>query len=83
MGEVDRAGRHWSADYFTINQGSVSYMLISIGYNFCATSLMPGRYCDGDSELLDFAWRTFGQTPTGWPRVQAICDFVHAHLRFD
>ena len=36
-----------------------------------------------DTELLDFAWRTFGQTPTGWPRVQAICDFVHAHLRFD
>jgi transglutaminase-like putative cysteine protease len=45
--------------------------------------LTSSRYCDGDTELLDFAWRTFGQTPTGWPRVQAICDFVHAHLRFD
>jgi transglutaminase-like putative cysteine protease len=45
--------------------------------------LLPSRYCDGDTELLDLAWRTFGQTPTGWPRVQAICDFVHAHLRFD
>ena len=24
----------------------------------------------------------FGRTPAGWPRVQAICDFVHRHLRF-
>ena len=45
--------------------------------------LMPSRYCDVDSELLDFAWRTFCRTPTGWPRVQAICDFVQAHLCFD
>jgi transglutaminase-like putative cysteine protease len=36
-----------------------------------------------DSELLDFAWQTFGATPAGWARVQAICDFVHGHLRFD
>jgi transglutaminase-like putative cysteine protease len=21
--------------------------------------------------------------PSGWPRVQAICDFVHHHIRFD
>ena len=45
--------------------------------------VLPSRYCEVDSELLDFAWRTFGQTPTGWPRVQAICDFVHRHIRFD
>jgi transglutaminase-like putative cysteine protease len=36
-----------------------------------------------DSELLDFAWQTFGATSTGWTRVQAICDFVYGHLRFD
>ena len=29
------------------------------------------------------AWRLFGTTPPGWPRVQAICDFVHNHIRFD
>ena len=23
------------------------------------------------------------RTPPGWPRVQAICDFVHEHIRFD
>jgi transglutaminase-like putative cysteine protease len=45
--------------------------------------VLPSRYCEVDSQLLDFAWGTFGRTPTGWPRVQAICDFVHGHVRFD
>src|SRR6476659_10231799 len=47
------------------------------------TFVLPSRYCEVDSELLDFAWRTFSNTPPGWPRVQAICDFVHGHLRFN
>jgi transglutaminase-like putative cysteine protease len=45
--------------------------------------LLPSRYCEVDSGLLNFAWSQFGQTALGWPRVQAICDFVHQHLRFD
>ncbi|PZQ70202.1 MAG: transglutaminase, partial [Variovorax paradoxus] len=45
--------------------------------------LLGSRYCEVDSELLPFAWQTFGQTPLGWARVQAVCDFVHQHLRFD
>jgi transglutaminase-like putative cysteine protease len=45
--------------------------------------VLPSRYCEVDSELLDFAWSTFGSTPTGWHRVQAVCDFVHRHIRFD
>jgi len=45
--------------------------------------LLPSRYCEVDSELADFAWKRFGTTAAGWPRVQAICDFVHGHLRFD
>jgi len=45
--------------------------------------LLPSRYCEVDSELLDFAWKRFGTTAAGWARVQAICDFVHGHLRFD
>jgi hypothetical protein len=28
------------------------------------------------------AWSLFGQTPSGWGRVQAICDFVHNHISF-
>ena len=45
--------------------------------------LLPSRYCELDSGLLAFAWNRFGTTPEGWPRVQAICDYVHQHLRFD
>ena len=48
------------------------------------TFLLPSRYCEVDSEeLLYFAWKTFGTTASGWERVQAICDFVHAHICFD
>jgi transglutaminase-like putative cysteine protease len=43
--------------------------------------LLPSRYCETDC-LSDEAWRRFGQTPLGWPRVQAICDFVHQHITF-
>jgi transglutaminase-like putative cysteine protease len=45
--------------------------------------VLPSRYCEVDSELLDFAWSTFASTLLGWPRVRAICDFVHQHIRFD
>ena len=45
--------------------------------------LLPSRYCEVDSELLAFAWNQFGPVAPGWARVQAICDFVHQHLRFD
>jgi transglutaminase-like putative cysteine protease len=45
--------------------------------------VLPSRYCEVDSELLDFAWTTFASTLPGWPRVRAICDFVHQHIRFD
>ena len=43
--------------------------------------LMPSRYCETD-RLSDMAWRLFENTPPGWARVQAICDFVHNHIRF-
>jgi transglutaminase-like putative cysteine protease len=45
--------------------------------------LLPSRYCEVDSELRDIAWSTFGKLPAGWPLVQAVCDFVHSHIRFD
>jgi transglutaminase-like putative cysteine protease len=44
--------------------------------------LLGSRYCDTQA-LTDEAWRLFGNGPLGWRRVQAICDFVHGHLRFD
>ena len=44
--------------------------------------LLGSRYCETD-RLSDEAWRLFGNTPLGWPRVQAICDFVNHHITFD
>lgn len=45
--------------------------------------LLASRYCEVDSELQEIAWSLFGQLPAGWSLVQAVCDFVHAHIRFD
>lgn len=45
--------------------------------------LLASRYCEVDSELKDVAWKLFASAPFGWPRVQAVCDFVHNHIRFD
>ena len=44
--------------------------------------LLASRFCESD-RMLDLAWSLFGTTPPGWPRVQAICDFVHNHIHFD
>lgn len=43
--------------------------------------LLPSRYCEVD-KLSDIAWELFGQTTPGWPRVQAICDWVNQHITF-
>ena len=43
--------------------------------------LLGSRYCETD-QLSAFAWDRFGNGPTGWGRVAAVCDFVHGHIRF-
>lgn len=43
--------------------------------------LLGSRYCETD-RLSQVAWDLFGNGPTGWGRVQAICDFVHNHITF-
>jgi transglutaminase-like putative cysteine protease len=43
--------------------------------------LLASRYCETD-RLLDFAWAEFGNTPRGWGRVQAVCEFVNGHITF-
>jgi transglutaminase-like putative cysteine protease len=48
----------------------------------CMQFLLGSRYCETDL-LSDDAWRLFGGIATGRERVQAICDFVHHHIRFD
>ena len=43
--------------------------------------LLGSRYCETD-KLMETAWSLFGNTPPGWARVQAICDYVHQWLTF-
>jgi transglutaminase-like putative cysteine protease len=43
--------------------------------------LLPSRYADSD-RLADVAWDLFGATEPGWPRVQAITQWVHDHITF-
>jgi transglutaminase-like putative cysteine protease len=44
--------------------------------------LLGSRYCEVD-RLSDIAWSLFGRYPEGWARVQAVCDWVNANIRFD
>ena len=50
--------------------------------NECLGYLMGSRYCETD-RLSQTAWDLFGKIHPGWARVQAICDFVHGHIKFD
>jgi transglutaminase-like putative cysteine protease len=43
--------------------------------------LLASRYCETDL-LMNEAWRLFGHLLPGWPRVQAICDFVNRVITF-
>jgi transglutaminase-like putative cysteine protease len=43
--------------------------------------LLASRYCENE-KLNDIAWQLFGNTPLGWPRVQAVCDWVYNHITF-
>ena len=44
--------------------------------------LLNSRYCEVD-RFSNTAFELFGSTQPGWPRVQAICDWVHQKIRFD
>ena len=44
--------------------------------------LLGSRYCETD-KLMQIAWSLFGPYWEGWPRVQAILDYVHTWLQFD
>lgn len=43
--------------------------------------LNPSRYCESD-RLTHFAMREFGETPQGYGRVTAICDWINSHLDY-
>jgi transglutaminase-like putative cysteine protease len=42
---------------------------------------LPSRYCDSD-KLINFAWEKFGQVQHGWPRVQAISQWLHDNIEY-
>jgi transglutaminase-like putative cysteine protease len=43
--------------------------------------LLGSRYCETD-RLSPIAWQLFANAPTGEGRVEAICNFVHNHIKF-
>jgi len=44
--------------------------------------LLNSRYCEVD-RFSNIAFEHFGNTPLGWNRVQAICNWVHSHVAFN
>lgn len=44
--------------------------------------LLGSRYCEVD-RLTEVAWSLFAGAPEGWGRVQAVCNWVSANIRFD
>lgn len=47
----------------------------------CLQFLLGSRYCEV-YEMTPIAWELFGDAPTGWDRVQAVCDWVNTHVTF-
>lgn len=43
--------------------------------------LLASRYCEVD-RFLDIAGNLFGDLQPGWPRVQAVCDWMQANVTF-
>jgi transglutaminase-like putative cysteine protease len=43
--------------------------------------LLSSRYCEVD-RLSNTATELFGSLPMGWPRVQAVCDWVYRNVTF-
>ena len=44
--------------------------------------LLGSRYCDTD-KLATIAWKMFRDVEAGYPRVQAILNYVHGRIRFN
>jgi transglutaminase-like putative cysteine protease len=43
---------------------------------------LASRYIQSDL-LVPVAWQLFGDTPSTWARVQAICDWVHTNVAYE
>ncbi len=42
---------------------------------------LPSRYCQLEY-FIDDAWKLFGSYRPGWEQVAAICDWLHANIRY-
>jgi transglutaminase-like putative cysteine protease len=69
-GQPDEVG--WAAGQDTVQDLPEETLVFLLGSRYCETDL-----------LSETAWQLFSGTPLGHPRVHAICDFVHRHIRFD
>ena len=69
-GHPDEVG--WAAGQDTVQDLPEDTLLFLLGSRYCETDL-----------LSETAWQLFSGTAPGHSRVQAICDFVHRHIRFD
>jgi transglutaminase-like putative cysteine protease len=69
-GKPDEVG--WAAEQNTVQDLPEDTLLFLLGSRYCETDL-----------LSQTAWQLFSGTAPGHARVQAICDFVHWHIRFD
>jgi transglutaminase-like putative cysteine protease len=62
---------------FTAGQDSVENLPEEI-----LVFLLGSRYCETD-RLSETAWQLFSGVAPGYPRVQAICDYVHNQIAFN
>lgn len=42
---------------------------------------LSSRYCESDLLIAD-AWKKFGDLPSDWQRVQAVCDWCHNNIAY-
>jgi transglutaminase-like putative cysteine protease len=63
-----------------VNPNAIQHSLRDLPYE-TLRFLLASRYCEVD-KLTDFAWKTFGNGPTGYQRVVAVREFVHQHVKF-
>jgi len=69
-----------SGQFDAINPGAVEHPIHDLPSDVLQY-LLSSRYCEVD-RLSNIALDLFGHLPSGWSRVQAICDWVHNKVLF-
>lgn len=74
--DADVLVRHHMALPFDVNELAVRELPPEV-----LPYLLPSRYCESD-KLFAFACQHFGTLAPGYGRVEAVCDWIHRHVRF-